>query len=527
MSQSRQFSEDRVQRTIANRYNPIRGLTPSVLTSHIQSWRSGHLRPLGMLWEEMEDRDWMLKSVIPKRKRDAARCDWQVLTEEDSPEAMAQKEFLEDFYSRLTATSILEQDQIGGVPLLVRQMMDAVGKRFAVHEIVWKPGADGSLTAHLVNVPIWFCENRTGRLRFLTADHDWNGVEMPESEWMVTVGDGLMMASCIAYLAKDLGVKDWLSLSEKFGTPIIDASTDAAQDSPEWKQLVDAVQNFAADGYIVRNRSAQIALIEVNGGGSIPQPPLVDYIDRALAALWRGADLGTKSAGDGSGQGASMQGQEMETLRADDCGLISETLWHRLEAHALRWKFGPEVKPLAYIQISPPLTIDSTKEIAVDQFLLNSGAKLGVSDTMERYNRPVPDDDEDLLKAPAPAPAAAAPAAASDPQDPEPEDPEDSSPEDMPEMPAKDAGILANVAAAQAQAIRAAFARDLQPVTDRLNNILRIEDPEIFTRKLVEFRNELPALLRDINADPTAARELELTMSRAMLDGMAGRRRAV
>jgi hypothetical protein len=222
-----------------------------------------------------------------------------------------------------------------------------------------------------------------------------------------------------------------------------------------------------------------------------------------------------------------MQGQEMETLRADDCGLISETLWHRLEAHALRWKFGPEVKPLAYIQISPPLTIDSTKEIAVDQFLLNSGAKLGVSDTMERYNRPVPDDDEDLLKAPAPAPAAAAPAAASDPQDPEPEDPEDSSPEDMPEMPAKDAGILANVAAAQAQAIRAAFARDLQPVTDRLNNILRIEDPEIFTRKLVEFRNELPALLRDINADPTAARELELTMSRAMLDGMAGRRRAV
>lgn len=522
MSASPHFAPDRVTRTIQNRYNPIRGLTPAVLTSHIQSWRSGHLKPLAMLWEEMEDRDWLLKSVIPKRQRDAARCEYQILCEDESPEAMAQKEFLEDFYSRITATSLLEQDQIGGVSLLVRQMMDAVGKRFAAHEIVWRPSGDGSLTAHLIKIPLWFCENRTGRLRFLEHDSAWNGVEMPEREWMVTVGDGLMMASCIAYLAKDLGVKDWLSLSEKFGTPIIDASTDAVQDSPEWEQLVEAVQNFAADGYIVRNRSAQIALIEAKGSGSMPQPPLVDYIDRALASLWRGADLSTKSAGAGSGQGASMQGSEMETLRADDCGLISETLWHRLEIHALRWKFGPDVKPLAYIQISPPLTIDTSKEIEVDRFLLESGAQLGISDTMQRYNRPVPESTEDLLEAPVKAPVQAASAAAYT-DTPDVEDPADMT---DPEEPTKDEAILANVAAAQTQAIRAAFARDLQPVTQRLNAILSIEDPTIFADKLTQFRNELPALLRDINADPTAARELELTMSRAMLDGMAGRRRS-
>ena len=491
---SGKFASERVARHVQSRLNPIRGLTPAVLTQRLEAWRTGHLGPLAKLWEEMEARDMLLAGVISKRKRDAARCRWEILVEDDTPEASLQKEFLEEFYSRLQATSVLDQNQVGGVPLLLRQMMDAVGKRYSIHEIVWKPGLDGSLTVTCHHAPVWFFEGRTGRLRFLQGDADINGVEMPDGEWLVSVGDGLMVATSIAYLAKDLGLKDWLNYTERFGMPTVDASTNAVPDSDEWNALVDAVENFVADGYLVRNESARVSLIEAKGGGALPHPPLIDYIDRSLAALWRGADLGTKSAGDGSGQGASLQKDETESLRADDCEWLSETLHLGLEIHALRWKFGADVVPLAYIQISPPNAIDTAAEVAVDEFLLRSGAPVGLADTLARYNRPKPKDGEDLLTAPAPNPG--------------------------PTPPGMDPMAIANAQAEQVQAVREAFASDLQPVFERLRRILDIEDPEVFKARLAAFRDELPTLLQSVSADPAAAAALEQIMAKSLLSGM-------
>lgn len=530
------FTSERVFRTIQSRINPIRGLTPSGLTTKIENWRAGYLAPLALLWEEMEDRDVLLKGVVGKRKRDAARCQYEIITEDDTTEAQAQKEFLEDFYSRLQVTSVLDQNQRGGVPLLLRQMMHAVGHRYSVHELAWVPSPDGSLSAVLHHAPVWFFEARTGRLRFLETDGALNGTEMPDGEWLVSVGDGLMLASCIAYLAKDLGLKDWLNYTERFGSPIVDASTNAPPDGEEWNALVDAVQTFVADGYLVRNQGAQIALLEAKGGGTLPHPPLIDYIDRSLASLWRGADLGTKSAGQGAGQGASLQGDETESLRADDCEWLSETLQMGLEIYALRWKFGQDVKPLAYIQISPPEKADVTQEVAVDEFLVRNGARLSVADALQRYGRPQAGEDEPVLTAPAVVPAGVPPGggmggmggngsegsngnAEADAEEPEdPEDPEDAAEDTGADR--IDAAAMANASAEQVQAIREAFAADMQPVAARLRRILTIEDPQVLATKLESFRAELPQLMKSLGADPAAAREIEAMMARSMLQGM-------
>lgn len=62
-----------------------------------------------------------------------------------------------------------------------------------------------------------------------------------------------------------------------------------------------------------------------------------------------------------------------------------------------------------------------------------------------------------------------------------------------------------------------AFAEDLQPLRERLERILTIEDPEVLRAKLVAFRDSLPALLKDINADPESARALEDAMASGIL----------
>ena len=71
----------------------------------------------------------------------------------------------------------------GGFKLLARQMMDAVGKRFAVHEIIWREVEGSGMKRNFVEakfrfVPLAFFENRTGRLRFLENESAQDGREL-------------------------------------------------------------------------------------------------------------------------------------------------------------------------------------------------------------------------------------------------------------------------------------------------------------------------------------------------------------
>ena len=182
-----------------------------------------------MIWEALEQRDDLLRGVISKRKKSVARHGWTVLPKADlSPaeEAAAreQVEALQFFYRNLECEHAVDCAERGGFKLLARQMMDAVGKRFAVHELVWKECAS---TAHIVGsahhggsahevgahgmnrnfvtakfrfVPLGFFENTTGKLRFLESEGAMEGRDLEPGAWMVTVGEGLMVASSTAWM---------------------------------------------------------------------------------------------------------------------------------------------------------------------------------------------------------------------------------------------------------------------------------------------------------------------------------------
>ncbi|MBQ6987429.1 MAG: hypothetical protein IJQ25_10645, partial [Oscillibacter sp.] len=85
----------------------------------------------------------------------------------------------------------------GGMRLLVKQMMSAQSCVYSVHDICWKVNADGTLSAVFTHVPAWCFENRTGRLRYIKNDCDSHGVEMPDGEWLVAVGEGVGIAAAV------------------------------------------------------------------------------------------------------------------------------------------------------------------------------------------------------------------------------------------------------------------------------------------------------------------------------------------
>ena len=298
------------------RFNPMRNFTPDKLVRAIDAWRIGTLCDLARILEELEMRDEMILACSQKMKSSVARCAHSVkIVEgyEEDAEAQEQRKVLERFYANVRTSHVFCRNERGGFRLLVKQMMDAVHSKYAVHEIIWEPKPDGTISARFQFVPLWMFENHTGELRYLNYYGAYDGVPMAPGEWMVTVGDGVGIAAAVAAMSKRLSLNDWLLFSEKCGTPGLHVTTPAAKDSPEWEELVDAVRSFGRDWGAVTDENTKFNTVSLAQSGSIPYPELVRAMNRAISVLYRGADLSTLS-GEGENTGASLQAPRATSL---------------------------------------------------------------------------------------------------------------------------------------------------------------------------------------------------------------------
>src|SRR5262245_53471777 len=132
-----------VQQAKRSRFNPLTSISPTSLTRYLDAFETGYLRQAAYVWEALEQRDDLLRTVIAKRKKSAARHGWTILPKPnlsavEKQEATEHARALEFFYGNLQCEHAIDSSEQGGFKLLARQMMDAVGKRFAVHEILWQ-----------------------------------------------------------------------------------------------------------------------------------------------------------------------------------------------------------------------------------------------------------------------------------------------------------------------------------------------------------------------------------------------------
>jgi phage gp29-like protein len=370
--------------------HPLRTLTPEALTRHLDAFHAGNLRAAVLLWDAIERRDDVLQGVAAKRKKSISRLQWDILTTDESEEALAQQESLRFFYNSLRCVNAANGNERGGFSLLIKQMMDAVGKRYAVHEIVYQThencrlhdSGQPLLSAEFRFVPLEFFENRTGKLRFLLRDGDREGVELEEGSWLTTVGDGLMEACSIAYLFKHLPLRDWLVYCERNGMPGVKGVTDALPGTPQWEMAKRAVEAFGAEFNALMSTGSDLQAIDLSARGELPYPALVDRMDRAMAALWCGSDLSTFSRA--NGVGASMQADERSLLESDDAAMVSETLNVQVDRHVLGHLFGGS--PVrAYVRLRPSQHRNVLQEIEVYERLARLGLEIPKKDLRERF----------------------------------------------------------------------------------------------------------------------------------------------
>ncbi|MDR2668217.1 MAG: DUF935 domain-containing protein [Puniceicoccales bacterium] len=384
-------------------FSPIRSLSPESLTRYLDAFHMGNLRPAAMLWDAIERRDDVLQAVATKRKKSVSRLQWDILTTDNSNEARLQRTALKFFYNTMKCVNAVDGNERGGFSLLVRQMMDAVGKKYAVHEIVYKlhgecriPDVDKPLlSAEFRFVPLEFFENSSGRLRFTVKDSDREGIALEDGAWLTTVGDGLMESCSIAYLFKHLPLRDWLVYCERNGMPGIKCITDAFPGTSQWEEAKKAVESFGAEFNAIVSAGSDLQAVDLGARGELPYPGLVERMDRAMAALWCGSDLSTLSRS--SAIGASLQSSERNSIESEDAAMISETLNAQVDTFVLAHLFG-NAPVRAYLRLRPTAQDEMIRDLEVYERLAKLGVSLPENDLRERFGISLPENDRDDLQ---------------------------------------------------------------------------------------------------------------------------------
>jgi len=338
----RVVSAERVALEKRVRFNPLRGWTPDVLVRQLEAFCRGEIAQLAWVMEWLEKHDDVISTVAPKAKAAVSRWGYDVIPKDEiSPElkqlAQDQQGVMQEFYQTLETSDAVELEESGGMRLFVQQIMDAYGKVYGAHHIIWMPSRSG-LRAEMIKVPTWFFEVTTGRMKFLPEYSSMRGVDLEllggRDSWMLSKGRGVMLAGVLARMFKQIPLQDWLTYCDRHGMPAFLGKTTAAKGSSGWNDMRDAVAGIGSEFGAVINQGDMIDVLNLTGQGEVPYVKLVERMDRAQIMLWRGGDLGTLSRE--SGTGSNPQQDDADELDADNAS------WPKLDFFITR--IGPRRK---------------------------------------------------------------------------------------------------------------------------------------------------------------------------------------
>ena len=379
--------------------NALWGANPDTLVTAVTAYHAGNIAQLAKIVDAYERQDDVAATGRMKRDASVARCEHTVLIEEgheDDPRAQLHRETLQRFWATIRCTSAFNRAERGGIRLLKKQMMSARTHGWSAHNILWNTDG-GTLRAEFVQIPMWHFENLTGELRFREHVTDWYGVPLWDGGWLVNSATPIGPAVALACCAKRMSLQDWMLFSERAATPGLLGKTAAAPGTEAWNNLCEMLRRWSRAWTGAVDKDTDITPVNLNTG-TPPMPQLVERMDRAIAALYRGADLSTISKGEGLG--ASLQGDESDMLEADQCAEISEALHEQVDRLVIRYECGDD-EPLAYIWIEPVSKPDVESNTKIDNHLASFGIRLSKRDMLQRYGRAEAADEADALEPPA------------------------------------------------------------------------------------------------------------------------------
>jgi phage gp29-like protein len=392
---------------------PLFDLTPKKVRDYHDQFERGYLYLCTKMWFDMARNDPTLQVVREKRHSSLAALDWEVAPLDRSKEAQLQAATLRHTLENLRATNVYDLNQRGGLPMLLRNLADAIGMQYSAHELIWSPQSgttsDGApmLGLEARFTPPWFFENLFGELRYVATLGGYYGKPLEPNGWLVAARDTpLLRAGAIYYLFKHYPMIDWAVYCSRNGMPGIVGHTDANPGTPQWEQDAKSLEEFGAEFIGLFSINAKIEGIDLNAKGELPYPKLVEYCDKCFTVQLRGADLSTHSRVNTSG--ASLQHDEADLLTEADAEWAQAVVDDQICRPVRQWAFGPDAPRLAEFRILTPDRRDAGAVRANYQLAAEMSLPVSKKAAYEDLNLtpPDPDDPGDVLEVEPPAPTA-------------------------------------------------------------------------------------------------------------------------
>ena len=150
--------------------------------------------------------------------------------------------------------------------------MDAVGKGFAVCEIVWDVSESQWMPEQLLyRLPQWFRYDWETGMRLQRRDDTHQWVDLEPGKFVVhrnqaksglPIRDGLARAAAWAWAFKNFGIRDWLRFVEAYGHPLRLGKFHRGATDAEQSTLYRAVRNIASDAAAIVPEGMAIEFVE-------------------------------------------------------------------------------------------------------------------------------------------------------------------------------------------------------------------------------------------------------------------------
>lgn len=297
------------------------------------------------IYDEIE-RDPLAHAVLQKRKLGLVSRDWEV---EPGGPRRADKQAAD------LSRRVLAGDWGLSFDKLCLDLLDATLKGYAVAEIIWAP-----MDGYLVPVAIKpkdqrrFVFDKTSRLRMLTRENSYNGIDLPSRKFLVhrfgdKTGDpyGRGLGHQLFWWAffKRMAVQFWMVFGEKFGSPTVVGEVPITMSAAEEDVLLDKLANIAQQTAVTVPEGTVVKLLEALRSGTVTYPDLVNYCDLMFTIGVSGETLTTSEGNAGS----RALGQVHQSVKDEIVDADSDLLSATINGQLLTW-----IAELNYPDARPP-----------------------------------------------------------------------------------------------------------------------------------------------------------------------------
>lgn len=387
------------------------GLTPERVSAALRGADAGYEMPWLHLAEEIEEKDGHYASVLVVRKRAVQQLPITVVAAG------------EDAASQAHATFLREWLKTGALQLAIFDMMDAVSKSFAVHEIEWLTRPDRIWPKRLIwRQPFWFgIDKHDGDTVMLRDGQQLD--PLPAWKFIVhksryksghLIRGGIARVAVWTWMFKAFTMKDWATFVQNYGQPIRLGRYGAGATERDKEALWDAVSNIAGDMAAIVPKGMELEFVGVKdmAGSAGVYAERCKYLDQQLSKIVLGQTT-TVDAVSG-GHAVSQEHEKIREMveRADGVAL-SVTTSRQLVPVIIDANFGPQDN-YPTIVIGRPDEMPIGEIITAVDKLGKQGLVVQASEIRRRLGMPDPAPGEALVGRMLPEAGA--------PQDKEPED---------------------------------------------------------------------------------------------------------